>query len=97
MSGMTRTIQQPAGTGSLVATLGGAVAIVAATLAIAWGSANLAKPTTVALPPPVLDTVIDHGSSAGSGLVFSVGYHGFGPRGEQVTDGAGRNLAPRAQ
>jgi hypothetical protein len=97
MSGTTRTIQQPASAGSFLAALGGAVAIVAAALAIAWGSANVAKPTMVALPPPVLDKVIDHGSSAGSGLVFSVGYNGFGDRGEKVTDGAGRNLAPRAR
>ena len=81
MSATTRTLQRPAGAGSLVATLGGAVAILATTLAIAWGAANIEKPTSVTMLPPALDRVTDHGPSAGSGL----------------SSGAGLNLAPRAQ
>ncbi len=53
MSGTTRTVQQPLDTHNVLAVLGMAAAAVAATIAIAWGSANLVKTAPAALPAPV--------------------------------------------
>jgi hypothetical protein len=102
MSATTRTIQQPAGTGSLVATLAGAVAIVATTLAIAWGAGNLGQTTSVPLPPPVLDRIIDHGGRdlgvpAGTTVVIDKIIDHGSSEGSGLSSGAGLNLAPRAQ
>jgi len=47
MSGTTRTIQQPAGTGSILAVIVSATVVLAAAVAIAWGSTNLDRATVV--------------------------------------------------
>ena len=52
MSGTTRTVQQPLDTHNVLAVLGMAAAALAATVAIAWGSANLGKTAPAALPAP---------------------------------------------
>lgn len=52
MSGTTRTVQQPLDSHNVIAVLGMAAAAVAATIAIAWGSANLVKTAPAALPAP---------------------------------------------
>ena len=52
MSGTTRTVQQPLDTHNALAVLGMAVAAVAATIAIAWASANMVKTAPAALPAP---------------------------------------------
>lgn len=52
MSGTTRTVQQPLDTHNVLAVLGMAAAAVAATIAIAWGSANLVTTAPAALPAP---------------------------------------------
>ncbi len=100
MTGTTRTIQQPASTGSILAVLGMAVAIVGAAVAIALGSANAGKATQpVAAPAPLYaPTVRDLGTrDQGSATVNSVapfadhgwsetGTAGFGPKGDQLKD-----------
>ncbi len=52
MSGTTRSIQQPAATGSILAAVAMAATVVAAAAAIAWGAANLgqAKPNAGVAP-----------------------------------------------
>ncbi|MBA2381130.1 MAG: hypothetical protein H0V73_03380 [Chloroflexi bacterium] len=52
MTGQTRTIQQPATTGPILAALGLAVAILVAAIAVAWGSANLGRTTQAAAAAP---------------------------------------------
>jgi hypothetical protein len=52
MSGTTRSAQQPLDTPSFAIVLAGAVIVLAATLAIAWGTANLGKMTQGAAPAP---------------------------------------------
>jgi hypothetical protein len=52
MSGTTRSAQQPLDTPSFVVVLAGAVIVLAATLAIAWGTTNLGKMTQNAAPAP---------------------------------------------
>ena len=54
MSGTTRKIQQPASTGSLLIAIGLATAVVAAVVAISWGSANVGKATQAAPDPAPL-------------------------------------------
>ena len=51
MSGATRTIQQPAGTGSTLAAIGMAALVVAATAALAFAVANAGRTTTAAPAP----------------------------------------------
>lgn len=76
MTGTTRTIQQPASTGSILAALGMAAVILAAAVGFAWGAANLGKANQApaAAPaalyaPAVRDLGIrDQGSSALLGL-----------------------------
>ena len=53
MSGTTGTIKQPARTGSLIAAVALAASVVAASAAIAWGSANLGKANPAAAPAPI--------------------------------------------
>lgn len=52
MSGTTRTVQQPLDTRNVIAVLGMAAVAIAATIAIAWGSANLVRTAPAALPAP---------------------------------------------
>jgi hypothetical protein len=82
MSGTTRTIQQPVAAGFLPA-VGMAAAVLAAAVAIAWGSANLGKATTVAQPAPALYAPIvrdlgtrDAGSAANGLAPNAVNDHG---------------------
>ncbi|HYX12571.1 MAG TPA: hypothetical protein VE817_11320 [Candidatus Acidoferrum sp.] len=62
MSGTTRKIQQPASTGSLLAAIGMATAVVAAVVAISWGSANIGKATQAAPAPFTAPAAHDLGS-----------------------------------
>jgi hypothetical protein len=62
MIGTTRTTQQPATTGAILAALGMAAVILTAAIAIAWGSANLGNPSAPAAAPAVVRGPIDHGS-----------------------------------
>jgi hypothetical protein len=84
MTGSTRTIQQPASAGSILAALGMAAAVLGAAAAIAWGSANLGKTTqTVAAPAPVYAPAIrdlgarDQGSAAKGLAPNAVNDHGL--------------------
>jgi hypothetical protein len=101
MTGTTRTIQQPASTGSILAVLGVTVAIVGAAVAIALGSANAGKSTQpVAAPAPLYaPTVRDLGirdegttvTGAAAGTFADHGWSetgtaGFGPKGDQLKD-----------
>lgn len=100
MTGTTRTIQQPASTGSTLAVLGMTVAIVGAAVAIALGSANAGKSTQpVAAPAPLYaPTVRDLGirdqgtvNGAAAGTFADHGWSetgtaGFGPKGDQLKD-----------
>jgi hypothetical protein len=64
MTGSTRTIQQPAKLGSILAAVGMAAAVLSAAAAFAWGSANLGKATQpVAAPAPIYAPAVrDHGA-----------------------------------
>ena len=100
MTGTTRTIQQPASTGSILAVLGMTVVIAGAAVAIALGSANAGKSTQpVAAPAPLYaPTVRDLGirdqgtiSGAAAGTFADHGWSetgttGFGPKGNQLKD-----------
>ena len=75
MTGTTRTIQQPASTGSILAVLGMTVAIVGAAVAIALGSGNAGKSTQpVAAPAPLYAPTVrdlgirDQGNATANGL-----------------------------
>ena len=54
MTGSTRTIQQPAGTGVTLAALGMTAVFLIAALAIVWGSANLGRTTQAAAAPAAI-------------------------------------------
>lgn len=54
MTGTTRTIQQPASTGSILAALAMATAVISAAAAFAWGAANLGKATQAPSAPAAL-------------------------------------------
>jgi hypothetical protein len=102
MTGTTRTIQQPASTGSILAVLGMAVAIVGAAVAIALSSANAGKSTQpVAAPAPLYAPTVrdlgirDQGNATVNGLApttfadhgwSETGTAGFGPKGDQLKD-----------
>ena len=75
MSGTTRTIQQPAGTGSILAVIVTATVVLAAAAAIAWGSTNLDRTTGVVpdaapiVAPAIRDLgARDVGTNSGNGL-----------------------------
>ncbi len=76
MSGTTRTVQKPLDTRNFLAVLAMAAIVLAATVAIAWSSANLAKTAPGAAPAPAPLTAPmardlgsrDLGSSAANGL-----------------------------
>jgi hypothetical protein len=53
MSGATRTIQQPAGTGSILVAVGMAALVVAAAAAIAFAVANAGRTTAAPAPAPI--------------------------------------------
>ncbi len=80
MSGTTRTVQQPLDTNHVLAVIGMAAAAVAATIAIAWGSANLVKTAPAALPvaAAIVDPVVrDLGDrDFGAAAVSSGATHG---------------------
>jgi hypothetical protein len=102
MTGTTRTIQQPASTGSILAVLGVTVAIVGAAVAIALGSANAGKSTQpVAAPAPLYAPTVrdlgsrDQGNTTATGAAAGTfadhgwsetGTAGFGPKGDQLKD-----------
>ena len=52
MSGTTRSVQQPLESRNLLAAIGMATAVLAATVAIVWSSANLGRTAPAALPAP---------------------------------------------
>ena len=91
MSGATRTIQQPIGTGSILAAVGTAAIVVAAAAAIVWASANAgqASKAVPAAAPIYAPLSRDLGSrdipAAPQGVVLTppvvgprgpIGYHG---------------------
>ena len=106
MTGTTRTIQQPVSTGSILAVLGMAVAIVGAAVAIALSSANAGKSTQpVAAPAPLYAPTVRDLGIRDQGTIKAVapfadhgwsetGSAGFGPKGDQLKDdlAVGSNL-----
>jgi hypothetical protein len=100
MTGTTRTIQQPANTGSILAVLGMTVVIAGAAVAMALASTSAAKSTQpVAAPAPLYApavrdlgirdntsvTVPAAGTFADHGW-SETGSAGFGPKGDQLKD-----------
>lgn len=87
MSGTTRTVQKPLDTRNFLAVLAMAAIVLAATVAIAWSSANLAKTAPGAAPAPAPLTAPmardlgsrDLGSSAAKGLATNP-VHDLGSR-----------------
>jgi hypothetical protein len=102
MTGTTRTIQQPANTGSILAVLGMTVVIAGAAVAIALASASAGKSTQpVAAPAPLYAPTVrdlgirDQGNSSVTGPAAGTfadhgwsetGSAGFGPKGDQLKD-----------
>ena len=102
MTGTTRTIQQPASTGSILAVLGMTVVIAGAAVAIALASTSAAKSTQpVAAPAPLYAPAVrdlgirDQGNASISGPAAGTfadhgwsetGTAGFGPKGDQLKD-----------
>jgi hypothetical protein len=83
MTGSTRTIQQPAKFGSILAAVGMAAAVLGAAAAFAWGSANLGKATQpAAAPAPIYAPAVrdlgsrDEGSAAKGLAPNAVNDHG---------------------
>ena len=75
MSGTTRTIQQPAGTGPILAVIVTATVVLAAAVAIAWGSMNLDRAAGIVTgSAPILAPAIrdlgarDVGTNSSNGL-----------------------------
>ena len=93
MSGATRTIQQPIGTGSILAAVGTAAIVVAAAAAIIWASANAGQASkAVPAPAPIYapssrDLGARDVSTALQGVVLSPPV--VGPRGPLGSDAAG--------
>jgi hypothetical protein len=86
MSGTTGTIRQPVATGSFLPALGMAAAVLAAAVAITWGSANLgqatvAKPASPLYAPVVRDLGARDPGSAAAGLA-PVHDHGWSAAGQ---------------
>lgn len=97
MSGTTRTVQQPLDTHNVFAVLGMAAAAVAATIAIAWGSANLvtAAPAALSAPAAISDPVLrDLGArDLGAAAVSTGAIHGApGAYRPSITSGGSSTL-----
>ena len=104
MSGTTRTVQQPLDTRNFLVVLAMAAIVLAATITIAWGTANLTKTGPGAAPAPAALTAPtvrdlgsrDLGSTAASGLANNP-VHDLGSRDLDAAAGLGSGFgAPGA-
>ncbi len=102
MTGTTRTIQQPASTGSILAALGMAAVILAAAVAFAWGAANLGKANhaPAAAPaalyaPAVRDLGIrDQSTAIVNGLAVDKAHDHGSSEGSGLTGGKASTFTP---